>query len=69
MSKIELDITSANKAIIWFRSKMLMSLIGIVQVLISVGITNFHIINILTLFLFCLENMDIFSIYFNNITN
>ncbi len=69
MSEIELDITSANKAIIYFKSRIPLSLIGIVHIFIFIGIINFHIVNIPTPFLLCLKDIDTLGIYLNNITN
>lgn len=69
MPKIKLDITCTNRTIICLESKMPLSSISIVQVLTPIGTTNFYIVDILILFLFCLKNMDTLSIYLNNIIN
>ena len=69
MLKIELDTTRANEATICFRSRLPLSLIDTVQVLIPVSTTNFYIVDIPTPFLLCLKDMDILGIYLNNITN
>ncbi len=69
MPKIELDTTRANKVTIYFGSGLPLNSIGIVQVLISVGTTNFHVVDTPTLFFLCLKNIDTHSIYLNNITN
>ena len=69
MPEIKLDTTHANKATICFGSQMLLSLIGIVQVSIPIDTTNFYVINIPTLFLFYLKDIDTLGIYLNNITN
>lgn len=69
MPEIKLYIICANKVIIYFGSRLLWSSIDIVQVLTPIGITNFHVIDISTLFLLYLKDMDIFNMYLNNITN
>lgn len=69
MPKIELDITRANKTIIFFRNRMLLSLINTIQIFITIRIINFHVDNIPILFFLCLKNMYIFGIYLNNIIN
>lgn len=69
MLEIEVDIIHAKETIICFGSKMSLSFIGIVQVFILIGITNFYIINIPTPFFFYLNGMGILDIYLNNITN
>lgn len=69
MPEIKLDTTCANEVTIYFESGIPLSSIDIVQVFISGGITNFHIIDISIPFLLCLEDMDIFGIYLNNIRN
>ncbi len=69
MSEIELDTTFANEATICFGSRLLLSLIDTIQVFTPVGTSNFHVIDIFTLFLFCLKDMDRLGIYLNNITN
>lgn len=69
MLEIKLDITCANKTIIYFGSRILLSLIDTVQLLISISTANFYVINILILFFFCLKDIDVFGIYLNNITN
>lgn len=69
MLKIELEIIYANKTTIYFKSKMLLNLIGTIQVFIPINITNFYIIDILIPFFFCLKNINILSIYLNNIIN
>lgn len=69
MPKIELDTTCANKAIIYFGSEILLSLFRIIQVLIPIGTTNFHVINISILCLHYLKDINILGIYLNNITN
>lgn len=50
MPKIKLDIININKVIIYFESKMSLSLINIIQIFISINIENFYIVNIFTLF-------------------
>ena len=67
--EIELDTTRTNEAIICFGSGMSLSSIDIVQVFISVGTTNFHIVDTPTSFLLCLKDMDTLGIHLNNITN
>lgn len=69
MLEIKLDTTCANEITIYFESVIRLSSIGIVQVFISSGIRNFHIIDISMLFLLCLKDMDIVGTYLNNITN
>lgn len=69
MPKIELDTTYVNKITIYFITRVLFCLFGTIQVLTPISIHNFHFINILTPFLFYLKNINIFSIYFNNIPN
>lgn len=69
MPKIKLDTTHVNKVIIYFKSKMPLISIGIVQVFIPIGISNFHIIDIFTSFFSCSKNIDILGIYLNNIIN
>ena len=69
MPKIELDTIYANETTICFESGMPLSSIDIIQVFISVGITNFHVVDISTPFLLCLKDIDILSIYLNNIIN
>ena len=54
MPETELDTTRANETTICFRSGMLLSSIGTIQVFTSVGTTNFHDVNISTPFLLCL---------------
>ena len=68
MSEIEPDITRANETTICFGSGMSLDSIGIVKVFIPVGTTNFHVIDIPTLFLFCLKDIDTLGIYLNKIT-
>lgn len=67
--EIELDITYINKANICFRSGIPLYLISKVQVNIPLDIINFYVMDIPTLFLLCLKDMDILDIYLNNITN
>lgn len=67
--EIELDITYTNKAIVSFKSRIPLSLIGIIQVFTLIDTTNFHIINPSISFFLYLKNMDILGIYLNNITN
>lgn len=69
MSEIKLDIIYANKATTCFGNRKSLSLINILQVLISIDTIKFYIINIYTLFFLDLKDIDIFSIYLNNITN
>lgn len=69
MPEIKLDITHVNKATICFKSGMLLSSIDIVQVFISINITNFYIVNILILFFFCLKDINRLDLYLNNIIN
>ena len=69
MPKIELDITCANEATLYFENIISLSLIGTVQVFISVGTTNFYIIDIHTPFFLYLKDINTLSIYLNNITN
>lgn len=69
MPKIKLDTTRTNETTISFGSKIPLNSIGTVQVFIYIGITNFYVIDTPTLFLLCLKNIDILSIYLNNITN
>lgn len=67
--EIKLETTCANGAIIYFKSKMFLSLINIVQVFIFMSITNFHVVDILTLFFYYLKDINILGIYLNNIIN
>lgn len=69
ISKIELDITNANKDIICFRSKMFFNSISIVKLFTLISTANFYIIDRLTPFFFCLNNIDTLDIYLNNIIN
>lgn len=69
MSEIKLDIIYVNKTIICFGNRISLSLIDIIQVPRSIDTTKFYIINIYTLFFLDLKDIDIFSIYLNNITN
>ncbi len=69
MLEIELDTTRTNEATIYFGSGLPLSSIGTVQVLTPVGTTNFHVVDIPTLFLLCLKDIDTLDIYLNNITN
>lgn len=69
MLGIELNITCTNKVIICFKSGIPLNSIGIIQVFISISTTNFHIVDILTSFFRYLKNLDILSIYLNNIIN
>lgn len=55
MLSIKLNITCLNKAIICFRSGISLSFIGIIQIDISVGITNFHVVDTLILFVLYLK--------------
>lgn len=48
---------------------MVLSSIDIIQVPISIGTINFHMINILILFFLNLKDMNRFDIYLNNIIN
>lgn len=66
MILINFDITHANKAIICFESGTPLNIINTVQINILIGTIYFCIIDTLTLFFFCLKNMDILSIYFNS---
>lgn len=69
MLEIELNTTRIIKAIIYFGSRILLSLIGKIQLLISSNTVNFHIIDIPILFFLYLKNIVIFDIYLNNIIN
>lgn len=69
MLKVKLDTTRANEVIIYFGNKMTLSLIGTIQVFISIGITNFHIVNIPNPFFLYLKNINKVGIYLNNISN
>lgn len=69
MPEIELNTTRTNKTIICFGSGIILSSIDTIQVLIPVGIANFYVVNIPTPFLLCLKDINILSIYLNNITN
>ena len=69
MLEIKLNVIYANKTIIYFKSRILLSFINIIQVFIFISIKNFYIIDILILFLFYLKNINIFGIYLNNIIN
>lgn len=69
MLSIELDITYTNKSTIYFGNKTLLNFITIVQINILVNITNFYIMDTSILFIFYLKNINILSIYLNNITN
>lgn len=69
MLSIELDITYTNKPTIYFGNKTLLNFITIVQINILVNITNFYIMDTSILFIFYLKNINILSIYLNNITN
>ncbi len=69
MPESELDTTRANEATISFGRGIPLSSIGRVQVLISIGTANFHVVDTPTPFLLCLKNMDTLGIYLNNITN
>lgn len=61
--KTKLDITCVNKAIICFGSKMVLNSISIVQVSIPIGTIKFYVVNIPTLFLLCLKEIDTLGIY------
>ena len=67
MPEIELDTTRANEATICFGNGMPLISIGIVQVFISVGTTNFYVVDTLIPFFFCLKDMNTLGIYLNNI--
>lgn len=67
--EIELNITHANKATIYFKNRLFLNLIDIFQVLTLIGTANFYVVNIPISFFLCLKDMDIFGIYLNNITN
>ena len=67
--EIELDTTHTNEASICFGSRLLLSSIDTIQVLIPVGTINFYIVDTSTPFFPCLKNMDTFGIYLNNIIN
>ena len=69
MPEIELDTTRANQVTICFGSGIPLSSIGIIQFFTPAGTTNFYIVDIPTLFLLCLKDIDTLSIYLNNITN
>lgn len=69
MPKTELDTIYVNEATISFEDRMLLSLIGVIQVFTPVSTANFHVIDTPTLFLLCLKDMNILGIYLNNITN
>ena len=69
ISEIELNITYANKATIYFKSKMFLNSNSIIQVFIFINTIKFYVIDISILFLFYLKDIDIFGIYLNNITN
>lgn len=65
----ELDTTYTNKATIYFGSRISLSLIDTIQVLILVGTIKFHDVDIpIPIFLY-LKDMDKRVIYFNNIIN
>lgn len=67
--EIELDITYTIKAIIFFESKMPLSLISTIHIHTSMDITNFYIIDIPILFSLCFKDINILGIYLNNIIN
>lgn len=46
---------------------MALSLISIIQVFILIGITNIYIVDKISLFLLCLENIDTLGIHLKNI--
>ncbi len=69
MLEIKLDTTITNEATIYFVSGMLLSWIGIVQVFIPIGITNFQVIDTLISFFLYFKNIDSLGIDSNNITN
>lgn len=69
MPEIELDTICVNEATICFENGVPLSSIDIVQILISIGIINVHIVDIPILFLLCLKDIDTLGIYLNNITN
>lgn len=69
MLEIMLDTTPANKAIIFIESEISLNSINIIQVSILVSTTNFYIVDLFILFFLYLKNMDILSIYLNNIIN
>ena len=66
--EIKLDTIYTNEITIYFRSGIFLSSIDTVQVFTLIGITNFHVINILSRF-FLIKDMDIINIYLNNTTN
>lgn len=69
MAELKLDRTRAKKATICFGSGLPLSSIDIIQVLTPVGTTNFYIIDIHTLFFPRFKDINIPSIYLNNIIN
>lgn len=62
-------MTNANKITICFKSEILLKLIGIIQVSLFISTTNFYIVNTPILLFLSLKNINILSIYLNNITN
>lgn len=69
MLLIKLNIIYANKAIICFKNRISLSYLNTIRVSTLVDMANFYIIDIFTLFLFYLKNMDILGVYLKNITN
>lgn len=69
MPKIKLDIIYTNEATICFGNKISLNLFGIIQVYTFVGTINSYIMKTIIPILLCLKDMDILSIYLNNIIN
>lgn len=69
MPKIKLNTIYLKKANIFFRSGISLSLIITFQVFISMDTANFHVVNLSTLLLLYLKDIDTLSIYLNNIIN
>lgn len=67
--KIKLDETRTIKDTIYFKSRMSLSSIGIIQICTLVGTVKIYVVDISIPFFLYLKDINILGIYLNNIIN